>query len=199
MLQISTRVIGDMVCNILFGLDAKCFDEYSDFVDHGIKMFNSTSYDNIMNVIYSIFPFMRKIIPQRFISTEFTNWFIELFDVAVQLRHENNIKRDDYLNFLLEMKNRKNTPLNLLHAHAFTFFLNGFETSSYMLGNALNFLAQNKCCQEKLRAEIKSNKNIGFDELCHLPYLDAVLNGKIIHINYYVAWAYEILLKFYFC
>lgn len=167
-----------MVCNILFGLDAKSFDDYSDFVENGIRMFNSTAYDDVLSVIYSIFPYLRKLLPRSFVSTEFTNWFIELYTLAVRLRQENNIKRDDFLNFLLELKNRKNTPTNLLHAHAFTFFLEGFETSSYMLGNALNLLAENKDCQQKLRDEIKSHENISFEELNHMPYLDAVLNGK---------------------
>lgn len=167
-----------MVCNIIFGLDAKGFDDTSDFVEHGNQMFHSTPYDNVLTVIYSIFPFVRHFIPQQFVSTEFTHWFMDLFDFACKLRKENNIKRDDYLNFMLKLKERKSTSPELLHAHAFTFFLDGFITTSYVLGNALNLLAQNKECQQKLRNEITSYKNISFDELCQMPYLDGVLNGK---------------------
>lgn len=168
-----------MVCNIIFGLDANGFDDTSDFVEHGKRMFHSTPYDNVLTVIYSIFPFVRHFIPQKFVSTEFAHWFVDLFDIAVKLRKQNNIKRDDYLNFLLDLKDRKNTSAELLYAQAFTFFLDGFETSSYMLGNALNLLAQNKECQRKLRNEITDYKNISHDDLCQLPYLDGVLNGEL--------------------
>lgn len=167
-----------MNCSIIFGLDANGFDDTSDFVENGKRMFHSTPYDNILTVIKSIFPFAGHFIPQKFVSTEFRNWFVELFDFAVKLRKQNNIKRDDYLNFLLELKDRENTSPELMYAHAFTFFLDGFETSSYMLGNALNLLAQNRECQQKLRNEITDYKNISCHDLCQLPYLDGVLNGK---------------------
>lgn len=55
----------------------------------------------------------------------------------------------------------------------------GFETTSHTLGNAVNNLAENKECQERLRAEVNSNNHaISFDDLHQMPYLDAVLNGK---------------------
>lgn len=47
-----------------------------------------------------------------------------------------------------------------------------------MLGNAVNFLAEHKEIQEKLRAEIKEYDHITFEELHQMPYLDAVVNGK---------------------
>lgn len=132
--------------------------------------------------LYLIFPWLHKIYPHRLTSVEFTTWMKGLYDQAAQLRKENNISRDDYLNFLIELQNKKNTPMDLIHAYAFTLFLDGFETTSYMLGKALNYLAENKESQEKLRAEIKNQDNqITFDELHQLPYLDAVLNGKILN------------------
>lgn len=100
-----------------------------------------------------------------------------LYDHAAQLRKENNVLRDDYLNFLIELQDKKNTPQDLIHAYAFTLFLDGFETTSYMLGKAINYLAENKEAQEKLRAEIKSYDSITFEELHQMPYLDAVFNG----------------------
>lgn len=117
--QIATRVIGDMVCNIIFGLDANGFDDTSDFVEYGKRMFYSTPYDNVRNVIYSIFPFVRHIISQKFVSTEFAQYFVDLFDYAVKLREQNNIERDDYLKFLLELKDRNNTSPELLYIYMY--------------------------------------------------------------------------------
>lgn len=141
-------------------------------------MFYSTSYDNIRSAIYMIFPFLRKIIPEQFTSTEFTEWFKELYDQAVRLRKENHISRDDYLNFLIDLQVKKNLPMDLIYAHAYTYFLDGFETTSYILGNAINNLAGNRECQEKLREEFRNYDRITFEELHQMPYLDAVINGN---------------------
>ncbi|XP_055306516.1 probable cytochrome P450 28a5 [Sitodiplosis mosellana] len=174
--DICSRFIADALCNVIFGLDAKAFDEKSDFVEQSLGMFHSTPYDHIRFAVYTIFPWLGKIYPNQLTSTEFTKWFKNMFDQAVKLRKQNNISRDDYLNYLIEMRNKKNTPMDLIYAHAFTFFLNGFETTSYILGNAVNNIAQHKECQEKLRAEIKSYDHITFEELHQMPYMDAVVN-----------------------
>lgn len=98
-------------------------------------------------------------------------------DYAIELRKENDAYRDDYLQFLIDVQNKKNISRELMHSHAYTFFLDGFETSCYMLGQAVNFLAKHKECQDKLRAEIKSTANATFEELNQMQYLDAVFNG----------------------
>lgn len=180
-MQISTRIIADMVCNIVFGLDANAFDENSEFVEQALGMFHSTPYDSIRMAIYMIFPWLHNIYPDTFTSVKFTEWMTNLYDHAVQLRKENNISRDDYLNFLIELQNKKNTPIDLIYAHVYTFFLDGFETTSYILGSAINQLAGNQECQAKLRAEIASYDHITFEELHQMSYLDAVFNGRIFH------------------
>lgn len=68
-----------------------------------------------------------------------------------------------------------------------------------MLGKALNYLAENKESQEKLRAEIKNQDNqITFDELHQLPYLDAVFNGKILNkkiIYFYLYFSRDVFVS----
>lgn len=160
----------------MFGLEAKAFEDHSDFVDHSCRLFHHVP--TIRSIIWSTFPLLNKILPNRSVSAEFNDWFIALYAMAVELREKNNIKRDDYLNLLIELQEKKNLSLPSSAANAFTFFLDGFETTSYMLGNAINELAKNKECQEKLRSEIKSYKYIGFEDLNQMPYLDAVVNGN---------------------
>lgn len=179
-LQIASRVIADSLCSYMYGLDAKAFEDHSDFVDQSLRMFHKTPFSTIHSILWSIFPIMNKIIPNRSVSDEFNQWFQALFSQAVELRRENHITRDDYLNFLLELQKRKNMSTILSVASAFTFFLDGFETTSYILGNAINELAKNKECQKKLRAEVKQFEDIGFDDLNQLPYLDAILSGKFV-------------------
>lgn len=166
------------MCSLVFGLDAKAFDEKSDFVEQSLTMFYSAPYETIRSAAYTIFPWLRKIHPERFVTSKFDVWFRTLFDHAIQLRRENNISRDDYLSYLIELREKKNIPMDIIYAHAFTYFLDGFETTTYALGSAINNLAENEDCQEKLRAEINRYDHITFEDLHHMPYLDAVLDGK---------------------
>lgn len=165
------------MANVIFGIDAKVFEENSDFVKNSFRMFHSTPYDNIRFIVYAIFPWLNNIYPDQFTSTKFTHWFKILLDQAIQLRKENNISRDDYLNFLINLQIKKNTPMEIIYAHAFTFFLDGFETTSYILGNAINYLAIHTEYQTKLREEISQFDHITFEELQQLSYLDAIVNG----------------------
>lgn len=171
-------MIADIVCNLVFGLDAKAFDEKSEFVEQSLSMFYSAPYEAVRSAAYVIFPWLRKIHPERFNTSEFTTWFKTLFDHAVQLRKENNISRDDYLNYLIELREKKNVPMDMIYAHAYTYFLDGFETTTYLLGSAINNLAGNQHCQEKSRTEINGYDRITFEILHQMPYLDAVVNGK---------------------
>lgn len=166
-----------MIGDLVFGLDVKAFEDDSEFVEQALGMFYSTSYDNIRMPIYMLFPWIHKVLPATFTSPKFTQWMIGLYDQAAQLRRESDNSRDDYLNFLIELQNKKNTPMDLIYAHVFTFFLDGFETTSYLLGNAINYLAENQECQTKLRNEVQSYEQITFEDLHRMPYLDAVLNG----------------------
>lgn len=163
--------------DLLFGLDANAFEKDSEFVDHAVNQFNFSENDHIWDILYKLFPIVRYIRPQRFTSKKFAEWFVNVFEHAVQLRREQNISRDDYLNFLIELRAQKNVPDHILHAHAYTLFLDGFETTAYILGFALNYLSDNQDCQAKLRAEVNGYQNVGHDDLQQMLYLDSFFNG----------------------
>jgi len=172
--NLASRVTSASLCTNMFGLDAKAFDDQSDFVDHSLRMFHHVPI--FRSILWSVFPILNTISPNRSVSAEFSDWFQALYTVAVQLREKNNIERDDYLNLLMELKKRKNLSTSSSAANAFTFFLDGFETTSYIMGSAINELAKNKECQRKLRDEVKKYEHIGFDDLNQMSYLDAVVN-----------------------
>ncbi|KAJ6638118.1 putative cytochrome P450 28a5 [Pseudolycoriella hygida] len=176
--NIACRVTANSLCSNMYGLDAKAFDDHSDFVENSLRMFEQVP--TFRTILWTIFPVLNKLFPNRSVSKEFNEWFIGLYKMAVELRSKNNIQRDDYLNLLMDLQKKKNMSVTSSAANAFVFFLDGFETTSYILGSAINELAKNKNCQEKLRAEVKSSKSRGFDDLNQLPYLDAVVNGNLM-------------------
>lgn len=179
-LQICSRVIADIVFNFVFGLDAKVFETNSESLEHACSMLYCAPHQAIRSFMYAQFPWVRKMLPEPFTNPEFTVWFKSLLDHAIQMRRSANIKRDDYLNFLIELRDKKNTPMEMIYSHAYTYFLDGFETTSHTLGNAINNLAESRECQQRLRTEVNNYvQPITFDDLHQMTYLDAVVNGGV--------------------
>lgn len=117
-----------------------------------------------------------------FLAADVEQYFISLMSKAVDIRNEIADTPDDYLNFLLKLKEKRNFDTVDLAAHSITFFLDAYETSSIVLTHALYRLAQNRKCQLKLRKEIddECNGNLSFDVVSNLKYLDQVFNGELV-------------------
>ncbi len=56
---------------------------------------------------------------------------------AIELREKTKINRDDYLAFLIGLKNKREISELDMAAHGVTFFIDGFETSSVALAHVL--------------------------------------------------------------
>lgn len=84
---------------------------------------------------------------------------------------------------------------SLIAAQAFVFFLAGFETSSTTMSNALYELALNQDVQKKLREEIntfcaKNNRELKYDDIKEMEYLDKVFKGmskKKYYVKYFMS------------
>lgn len=130
-----------------------------------------------------MFPHIFQFYDLPFISHDLTEFFVGLTNKAIDLRKGGNERRDDYLNFLLQLQERKNLDIDDMAAHTITFFLDGYETSSIILSHALYQLSKHHECQQRLRDEINSygdgdGDGINYETITDMPYLDQVLNGE---------------------
>lgn len=127
----------------------------------------------------SVFPYLFKYYELPFLTEEIEKYFLYLTNEAVQLRGQMSNKPDDFLNFVLKLREKRDFQISDVTAHTITFFLDAYETSSIILTHALYRLASNPHCQTKLRNELSEYKNaMDFDILSNLEYLDHVFNGK---------------------
>lgn len=62
---------------------------------------------------------------------------MNLMSQAIELRERTKITRDDYLAYLINLKNKKGLSELDMAAHGVTFFIDGFETSSNAISHAL--------------------------------------------------------------
>lgn len=141
------------------------------------KIFETTLLDYPRKLLMSLFPFVDKIFPNRLFAKKDTAGFIELTTYAIETRKSSGSQRDDFLNYLINLQEKKNLNTVDVAALAFVLFIDGFETTSTILANVLYQLAENKECQQKLRNELNNFESLNFDDLIQMPYLDNVLNG----------------------
>lgn len=184
--QLSSRFTADVICNSLFGLEPNTFSESSEFLDGANALFKSGPLDYLYKTIFTLFGFLTHLFPFRFFPKKPTNWFIEFTKYALETRKSHNIQRDDFLDYLIKLQEKKSLELIDVAAHAFTLFLDSFETSSIILAHVLYQLAQNEDCQQKLRNEINKFGTLNLDELTEMPYLDNIFNGSFRSVAFII-------------
>lgn len=165
--DISARYTCDSICSCTFGTEAESFtSENPFFYEKGRQLIRG-----VANSIQSFFPV--KILPG-----EIETFFIEIAKEAIKCRKENNIQQDDFLSYTIALKEKKAMSDIDAAAHCVTMFLDGYETTSVTLHQALYELGRSKEIQEKLRAEINENiygeDSLEYDKLMELPYLNQV-------------------------
>lgn len=99
-------------------------------------------YSFIFSSLVGLFPGILKFYKQRFLTKDFEDYFIGLMSKAVDLRKSINSdksveERADFLNYIMQMQEKKNLSQMEISAHTMTFVLDGFETVSSVLAHGL--------------------------------------------------------------
>lgn len=123
----------------------------------------------------------------HFVPIKQERFFINLMKNAVSSRRlqmsvGKKIERNDFLDYLLQLAEKRILDTRQLTAYSMTFQLDGFATTAGVLTNLFLFLGRDQKVQQKLRDEVTANLNadgvIEFDKLNELPYLDACIHGE---------------------
>nr|UXX33470.1 cytochrome P450 6a13-like protein [Holotrichia oblita] len=184
------RFTTDVIGSCAFGIECNSFESLNtEFAKYG----NMISDKSISTFIKTMFAFnfqdfSRKIgivLMKQEASDFFTNLAMDTYNQRVR----NNIYRDDFMQFLIELTEKKvNLQENIkvlsmdeLVAQIFIFFAAGFDTSSSMLTFCLFELAVNTDLQDRLRKEIRSvlekyNGEITYESLADMKYMEQVMN-----------------------
>lgn len=172
-----------MTSAVVYGLDANTiFDDKSEFLQVSRTLFTPHWLKLWFITFKSVFPTLFKYYELPFITSDIERYFINFTQLAMELREEQKQEKpDDYLNFLLKLKEKRSHSVIDVASKTITFFLDAYETSSIILTHGLYHLAKNPQCQAKLRQEIADcNGNTDFDVLSHLEYLNHVFHGILL-------------------
>ncbi|XP_023219437.1 cytochrome P450 3A2-like isoform X2 [Centruroides sculpturatus] len=197
----------DVIASTAFGTKLSSLDDPNNtFVD---KFRKTTSTNvSLRLMIFFLFPKIFKYLKFN-IFDEFTDYFKEFTLHVIEQREKQNEKSNDFLQLLLDAQkgtleispediketNEKNeVELKILPKHktmsmeemiaqCVLFLFAGSETSTNTLSFVLYYLSFYPECQDKLVKEIdnvwNANKEINFDVLTSMPYLDAVISETL--------------------
>ncbi|XP_049792580.1 cytochrome P450 6k1-like [Schistocerca nitens] len=170
-------------------------DPDSTFREIGRKMFKPRKSTMALRFLYGGVPFLQRF-KAKFTGDAVSDFFLELVRQTVDERLEKDIKRNDFLDLLIQLKQKGHLEGDahalvqteesieftheLMTAQCFVFFAAGFETSSTTMSFCLHELALHHDVQERVRAEVdavvrKHGGAITYDAIQDMTYLDQVV------------------------
>lgn len=177
----------DVIGSCAFGLDCNSFkDENAEFRKYGKKFFQFSLFKRIIALTRLVFPTFSKMLGSIRTPKDINDFFINIVRSTVEYREKNNVNRNDFLQLLIDLRNKKDTnfTFNEMAAQSFVFFLAGFETSSTALTFALFELANNQDVQDRLRDEIERvlvnyEEKVTYEALNEMKYLEQVIDETL--------------------
>ncbi|XP_055371642.1 probable cytochrome P450 28a5 [Condylostylus longicornis] len=183
--KLTQRFTIQNVSDCIYGIEAGAFDlkNDSELLKQAKNLINGLFESLGIMFIIELVPLLKNIWKVSFIKPEVKKFFTTLMRDAVELRKRNQTDRIDFLNYIMQLKDRKGLSDIELQAHSVTFFLDGFETSSTVLSHSLLCMGRNKVVQHKLRQEIEKHCDedgtISFEKIMDLTYLDMCVNETL--------------------
>uniref|UniRef100_A0A6E8V5P7 Cytochrome P450 n=1 Tax=Anopheles coluzzii TaxID=1518534 RepID=A0A6E8V5P7_ANOCL len=200
MKDVLARYTTDVIGTCAFGIECNTLrNPDSDFLKYGNKVFEQ----KVSTMIKIILVLMARKISSKFTlkitDADVETFFMNLVRETVEYRERNNVKRNDFLNLLLQIKNtgklwegeedhigkgEVGMTMNELAAQVFIFFLAGFETSSTTMNFCLYELAKHPDIQERLRREIEraveeNGGELTYDVVMGTEYLNWVVDETL--------------------
>ncbi|XP_037045357.1 probable cytochrome P450 6a13 [Bradysia coprophila] len=196
MKNIANRFTIDVVSSAAFGMESNTLiNEHPEFVDVFRKIFGEEGVSAASSFLLGMAPRLAKLFGIRMFDKSVDEFFFNVVGGNIKYRETNNIVRNDFLNMLIQLKNKgvvdgdsTGDPRKLTYdetiAQAFIFFFAGADTSSTAISYTMTELAYNPDIQERVRQEVSertesSNGEITYENIHEMPYLNQVINESL--------------------
>lgn len=147
--QLSLRFTSEVVTDCVLGLQTQSFSSKSSPIkDMIMKIFEQNWIFIVYTLVLGLFPSISNWYKIRFFPKQCEEFFLKVVQDAINLRKEQlakgiNANRIDFLNYMLQLQEKKNLPTMDLTAHTMTFLSDGFETTTAVLSHTLLFVSLN--------------------------------------------------------
>lgn len=195
MTRLFARFTTDVIGNVAFGIECNSMkDPDNEFMRMGSEIFAKSRYRSLRRLVIQEFPGLVKLFNLRIIPKYIGDFFLRTVQETVEYREKNNLRRNDFLQLLMELKNsgtvdggieNANGRLSIeeVAAQTFLFFAAGFHSSSSIMTFAVYELAMNETLQERTRKEIRQvlerhTGELSYEAAMEMRYLDQVIYGE---------------------
>lgn len=192
--ELLARFTTDVIGTCAFGIECSSLkDPEAEFRVMGRKSLSEMRHGVFGMAFLFSFPKLARRLHMKMTPDHIEQFFLRIVKETVEFREKNNIRRNDFMDQLIDLKNNRlmktetgeSTSLTIeeVTAQAYVFFNAGFETSSTTMGFALYELAQNEDIQQRLRDECnavlaKNNGELTYESLKEMVYLNQVISGN---------------------
>lgn len=206
------RFTMDVIGSSAFGIECNSLkNPDNEFRKNANKIFSPTFWDSIKEIISTQYPNLFIALGLKRMPDDSETFFMDMVRRTVEYREKNKLERKDFMQLLIqlrktsqleeddeevkngvkEIKDETTLTMKQIAAHAFVFFLAGFETSATTLTSTLYELAVNQDIQDKMRKEIhdvlkKNDSKITYEAIMDMTYMDKVLDGKKFIFIFYL-------------
>lgn len=198
--DLCARYTTDVIGTCAFGIECNSLiDPQAEFRRMGRSIFERPRHSGVVQGFMFTSPKLARQLRMKTFSDDVAEFFMNAVKETVEYRVKNNIRRNDFMDMLIEMKQQRDKllaqgqqvddddmasglTLEQLAAQVMVFFLAGFDTSSTTMSFCLYELALNTEVQEKLRNEIvevleKNDNQLTYECIKDMKYLDMVISG----------------------
>lgn len=127
MKEILSSSTTEIICNVAFGLDTKCLGKPdNEFRKVAHAVFNPSKWEIVKMMVINSFQGISKLLGLSFNTQETTDFFLDVIKKSISHRESSDVKRNDFLQLLLSIKNSEaGMSVNDIAANSFVFFLAG--------------------------------------------------------------------------
>ncbi|KAG5893853.1 Cytochrome P450 6k1 [Gonioctena quinquepunctata] len=186
--EITLKYTTNVIAKCAFGIDAHCFEEENaDFLMFGHNMSEFNLRNTLVNFIYLFRPELVDKFQIEFFNKSIMNFFQQVFSEAIKLREMNDVRVNDFVDLLIDLKNSYGTSAEKANqkacGQAIMFFGAGVETTSSAISFTLHELCLNKDVQDRLRKEIiqkiEEHGGITYEAVRDMTYLRMCVNETL--------------------
>ncbi|XP_012160670.1 LOW QUALITY PROTEIN: probable cytochrome P450 6a21 [Ceratitis capitata] len=191
-----SRFTMDVIGLCAFGIECNSLKNPNDpFRQMGRRVFLDQRHGYLCNAFIVLFPKLCRRLHVKMTPEHITEFYMRIVRENIAYRESNNIKRNDFFDMLLELKNNKmmksedgqaltNITVEELAAQAFVFLVAGFETSSTAMSYALYELAQRIEIQQRARDEVcevlaRHNDEFTYECMSEMVYLNQIISETL--------------------
>lgn len=201
--EVFSRFTTNIIVTCAFGIECNSmFNPGSELRSMGKRILHFSKLKALKLFFSMMFRKQAEALSLRFTDKDVSDYFCETIRSNIEYRENNNIVKNDFMNLMIQLKNKgylkddleaktQNTiklTFEEVAAQSFIFFVAGFDTSSNTMSFAIHQLAIYEQYQDRARQEINDvlgnhEGEFTYESLSQMKYLDQIISGSLFNIK----------------